>query len=1670
MMRLKPNLPQVLLSTALALVLFRPGRSNDINEQLPRENQASFISQVASSPENALLGSGALINEFTGQAAFSVNLAGLFNHNGVGYGVSLRYYGGGLEAQENSNAEFSPTSWVGQGFSLSAPYIRTDHKGTRALFDDEYSIALDGISPVKLVASAANPDEFRILNNPGIKVVRIRGTSMARLYEENVPAPSQGSPLLPPLATVNPTGTDYFEYEVEYIKIWYVLFPNGVRYTFGDFGADGNTHCDGPANDVGVPLGSGNPYELCLPTVKEKVGFQPFYHQSHYTKMAHTWYLQKIQDLVREGDGGEFAIWFEYRKAQEWTKDQGNGEPHLNGRFGNFKLDRALYLKRIFSAVGYEKPQDPSQILQEVIFEPAAKDGPGEYYVPTWKNPDALYESEKLGEVTVKARNQVLRRFRLTYDLTLHGKTRLTGVFEKDPIFGTERPYYKFKYHETKPWQLELVTDAAGRTVEYAFGEVSIQSEGLTQEINLNTLGSGVPGVSGLEDPKINYRASFGDRYYLHVKDKDCADADQERLYEFRRQSTYWSLARVFLAPEGGCGKFDMAPDGSYFTYMFEGSIRVYNLDVPLEGTGPFVFDLMQNPSPYPPAATYTNADMDGFSITVSPDEKNPLGEILPFKDWFVYWNRIQSRNNIAEKKSIRFFIRNGSGSWSRCAFLGAFNGYLDNQSTNVQAQFREKCVDYKNPSEPERQPMTLEVRAGNDFIAVLRRNTLRTIYAQYQKPVILSVYYYDRKTGQIRLGGNDEFGDGKGIRKSIIQVALRGSGKKLWGTQNYSSSVMDCGDASEYDCENNFAYDVHDWNVTGNGFTFWHGAFDPQVSGPNGQDGQYVGHFAWDGLSLRYLKDEFNTGFDVNGRLDVFAGQGRFLEHWHTGSSFNHIRLSNLNPVRWAVSNMPDIQGISNEWTVKPAGDYLFLEKMIDQSNRAQPYQSAITNAAGATLYRHQNAVRAFKFFGNGANDIVEMSSGLVYDGTPLGNLMVSGDRLLGVRLVDEGGTFKTKEFVYGKLRAGAIGTGEPPQFDLSLVPPLPASDLYSCQLNGIDVVCAGFTDRGTGVANDRGAFNGKVSFYTEKNGVIAAPATATAVTGFTVRTKGAASNTQDGSQQSFVFDYSGASARLSNQGRVPNFPSVAKQNGLIRIRSTYAVDVLTDPMPLEDKTRQGALLEQRTTEGAISEPTTPTASDRRAGAEYLTEKITTSPEDGTALEKPAYFLRTLKTTTIENFFQNSTTRTNRFTFFDPFSGAPRIAVAQVGSKFSVQLTRFAHEFESTPSRPFGRPIQTASYLFVSDPCADSDDPVPEDPCSNLYRDNLAFFRDPPNQIRATASNIFLYDAFTKILKESYEWRPVALGTTPLQTLEGNLSVGTWRLVQQVQSLARDNPLSSSPHNQSSVVKANDRYASVFYGGLEGHVLASVSNADTLYAAFLSGEEELKAGGCAGCFGSFGRWKHGGTVLSADAVHSGRYALKVTGEFGPTINLRLGRRDDFLNRKKGFMLSAWMYATPNSQPAFSVEWRKNSDVLDPDPQGDEVTHDLDLVQAYVNENGPFPINRWVKVERLISYDDLMGHGIFSGYPGNEDYLRIWVGKSAGASTADPVYVDDVRLFPADASFSSQNYTLSGQVSSSLDARNEPVFTVFDAWQNPIAIRAKDGRVFSAGTQKLLTE
>ena len=210
------------------------------------------------------------------------------------------------------------------------------------------------------------------------------------------------------------------------------------------------------------------------------------------------------------------------------------------------------------------------------------------------------------------------------------------------------------------------------------------------------------------------------------------------------------------------------------------------------------------------------------------------------------------------------------------------------------------------------------------------------------------------------------------------------------------------------------------------------------------------------------------------------------------------------------------------------------------------------------------------------------------------------------------------------------------------------------------------------------------------------------------------------------------------------------------------------------------------------------------------------------------------------------------------------------------------------------------------------------------------------------------------------------------------------------------------------------------------------------------------------------------GSVLQNQVVHSGENAIQVTTLYGPSINLKIREKAGFMDRKKGFMVSGWMLAKPNSDPAFRVEFRRNVSPPVPGSGLDPVVYYLDLVQEYIAAKGPFPVNKWVKLERLIPYEELSTKGIFGASP-SHDYLRVWPGKGS-TTTTDTVYVDDVRLYPADAQVMTRNFDGTGQLSSALNAENEPTFFEYDVWRTPVGARKKDGLIHSSTAVKLIHE
>jgi hypothetical protein len=242
---------------------------------------------------------------------------------------------------------------------------------------------------------------------------------------------------------------------------------------------------------------------------------------------------------------------------------------------------------------------------------------------------------------------------------------------------------------------------------------------------------------------------------------------------------------------------------------------------------------------------------------------------------------------------------------------------------------------------------------------------------------------------------------------------------------------------------------------------------------------------------------------------------------------------------------------------------------------------------------------------------------------------------------------------------------------------------------------------------------------------------------------------------------------------------------------------------------------------------------------------------------------------------------------------------------------------------------------------------------------------------------------------------------------------------------------------------------------------LGTVSNSTQETAALLTGEEDILTANCANgpCLGAFGRWSTGGAILQTSVVHTGNKALNVTSSNGLSIKLKLRASAGFMDRKKGYMASAWLMAKANSDPAFSLEFCNSAG---------QAVYTINVVQEYAAAGKQMQMDHWVKLERLIPYEELSSKGVFTAV-GSNDYLQVRLGKASSTNT-NPVYIDDVRLYPADASFSTQNYDQTGLLSSKLDAKNEPTFFEYDIWRNMVGARNANGMVSSSSTVKLINE
>lgn len=110
---------------------------------------------------------GAGVSPFTGQMGFAIPLTSINDRGKVGYSVNLVYTGKTRDAARDDN-KTSPTSWLGLGWSMQAPYITRNHKGTFNIFDDVFYADLGPLGKGQLVRGASGA--FYLTGNPYLTI------------------------------------------------------------------------------------------------------------------------------------------------------------------------------------------------------------------------------------------------------------------------------------------------------------------------------------------------------------------------------------------------------------------------------------------------------------------------------------------------------------------------------------------------------------------------------------------------------------------------------------------------------------------------------------------------------------------------------------------------------------------------------------------------------------------------------------------------------------------------------------------------------------------------------------------------------------------------------------------------------------------------------------------------------------------------------------------------------------------------------------------------------------------------------------------------------------------------------------------------------------------------------------------------------------------------------------------------------------------------------------------------------------------------------------------------------------------------------------------------------------------------------------------------------------
>ncbi len=91
------------------------------------------------------------INESTGKVVYPENLATIMSSS-LSYSIGIAYNGQEAFKEAQQTNKYNPTSIVGVGWSIAAPKIVVDHKGTGTRFDDDFYL-IDGTTSTKLLCT-----------------------------------------------------------------------------------------------------------------------------------------------------------------------------------------------------------------------------------------------------------------------------------------------------------------------------------------------------------------------------------------------------------------------------------------------------------------------------------------------------------------------------------------------------------------------------------------------------------------------------------------------------------------------------------------------------------------------------------------------------------------------------------------------------------------------------------------------------------------------------------------------------------------------------------------------------------------------------------------------------------------------------------------------------------------------------------------------------------------------------------------------------------------------------------------------------------------------------------------------------------------------------------------------------------------------------------------------------------------------------------------------------------------------------------------------------------------------------------------------------------------------------------------------------------------------------